>query len=480
MALAACNKEEISAPETNLVYREFKAVIADGTSTKVSFGEPDTDAGKIPAHFDNGDEIALTDGSTIQKVTVVKAEGEETTLGGELPEGFSPTAAYYPYSSYSLEDGQTVPGRQYADVVPVLLKSSSIDDDMITFTASGTKAAIVHFALTGDTQLREVRLHVNNTNASVDNSPKYTISYTSQHGSSPVDLSSAPFDIYMAVDAAEAGTASYIALEIKLNGIEQADSSIFRRKISGVDLSEGKYIDMPVIDLKEDQIVADQVIWKFGSANDGDCGWQAEQEAQGGSIDGQTHANYAVVKMASVDLNDKDISSEVDYKFQTNIRYTEEFTVNCGTYRYMAIMSDMKHVVRDNADGQVNIDVPDGATVARGNITFDSSMLGGYDNGGSNKWAGVKGTKIENVEVLYFDMLKKFGRDNGYVNTLASQTITPNFTFKVADLKVSNVPEGETVANPEYKVYWIGFFHRLTDINEMIAATEAAEGVSAE
>ena len=77
-------------------------------------------------------------------------------------------------------------------------------------------------------------------------------------------------------------------------------------------------------------------------------------------------------------------------------------------------------------------------------------------------------------------MLTKFSRDNGYVNTLTSHTFTSNFTFKVADLKVSDIPDGSSVENPQYKVYWIGFFHRLSDINEMIAATEAAEGVSDE
>lgn len=476
VALIACNKEEISSPQENLVYREFKAVIAEGTSTKVSFGEPD--AGKIPAYFDNGDEIALTDGTTTYKATVVKNEGTETTLGGDMATDFKPTEAYYPYSSYNQSTKkQTVPGRQYADTVAVLLKSIEIADDMITFSAADTKAAMVHFSLTGDVELREVRLHINNSNASVDRNPKYTISYTSQYHSSPVQLSESPFDVYFAVDAAEAGTDNFLALEIKLNNIAEADSSIFRRKISSVDLSEGKFVDMPVIDLKKEQIVADAKIWKFGSANDGDCGWSAEQA--GGSIDGSTYENYALVTMASVNIDEKK-EPDVDYKFQTNIRYTEGFTVNCGTYRYMAIMSDMKHIVRDNVDGKINIEVPEGADVTRGNITFDTSMLGGYNGGGSNKWAGVKATNIENVEVLYFDMLTKFSRDNGYVNTLASHTFTPNFTIKVADLKVSDVPDGSSVENPQYKVYWIGFFHRLSDINEMIAATEAAEGVSDE
>lgn len=477
LALVACNKEEISAPQDqNLVYREFKAVIAGATSTKVSFGEPAD--GKIPAYFDNGDEIALTDGTTTYKATVVKNEGTETTLGGDMAADFKPTEAYYPYSSYDqTTKKQTVPGRQYADTVAVLLKSIEIADDMITFSAADTKAAMVHFSLTGDVELREVRLHINNSNASVDRNPKYTISYTSQYDSSPVQLSENPFDVYFAVDAAEAGTQNFLALEIKLNNIAEADSSIFRRKISSVDLSEGKFVDMPVIDLKKEQIVADAKIWKFGSANDGDCGWSAEQA--GGSIDGSTYENYALVTMASVNI-DETKEPDVDYKFQTNIRYTEDFTVNCGTYRYMAIMSDMKHIVRDNVDGQINIEVPEGADVTRGNITFDTSMLGGYNGGGSNKWAGVKATNIENVEVLYFDMLTKFSRDNGYVNTLASHTFTPNFTFKVADLKVSDVPDGTSVENPQYKVYWIGFFHRLSDINEMIAATEAAEGVSDE
>ena len=104
MALTACNKEEIAAPAEgqNLVYREYTATIADGVSTKVNFGEPAD--GKISAYFQDGDEIALTDGTNVYKGTVSKPEGEANTLiKTEVPETFALKAAYYPYEAYTLK-----------------------------------------------------------------------------------------------------------------------------------------------------------------------------------------------------------------------------------------------------------------------------------------------------------------------------------------------------------------------------------------
>ena len=76
-ALTSCNKEEISAPDEsrdNFVYREFNAVIEDGVSTRVAFGDPAD--GKIPVSFQNGDEIAITDGTNVYKGTVSVPEGK--------------------------------------------------------------------------------------------------------------------------------------------------------------------------------------------------------------------------------------------------------------------------------------------------------------------------------------------------------------------------------------------------------------------
>ena len=92
-ALTACNKEEISAPDEsrdNFVYREFNAVIEDGVSTRVAFGDPAD--GKIPVSFQNGDEIAIIAEGEIYKGTM----DENSVIGVELPENAEVTAAYYP------------------------------------------------------------------------------------------------------------------------------------------------------------------------------------------------------------------------------------------------------------------------------------------------------------------------------------------------------------------------------------------------
>ena len=188
MALTACNKEEISGQQDeNLVYREFTAVIENGASTKVSFGDPNTESGKIPAYFENGDKIALTDGTTVYEATVTKAEGQANTIGGDMPEDFTPTAAYYPYDAYTYNEEEsryefTVPGRQYADRIPVLLQSTSIEGDYITFSAAEAGSSVVHYSLTGDILLTEVRLHVTNNASLINNNPQYTITYSSQYG----------------------------------------------------------------------------------------------------------------------------------------------------------------------------------------------------------------------------------------------------------------------------------------------------------
>ena len=101
IAMAACNKEEIAAPEEgqNLVYREFTATIEDGASTKVAFGTPGENT--IPAYFQDGDEIALTDGTNVYKGTVsVPENGGNTTIKTEVPETFTLSAAYYPYDVF--------------------------------------------------------------------------------------------------------------------------------------------------------------------------------------------------------------------------------------------------------------------------------------------------------------------------------------------------------------------------------------------
>ena len=470
MALTACNKEEISGQQDeNLVYREFTAVIENGASTKVSFGDPNTESGKIPAYFENGDKIALTDGTVVYEATVTKAEGQANTIGGDMPEDFTPTAAYYPYDAYTYNEEEsryefTVPGRQYADRIPVLLQSTSIEGDYITFSAAEAGSAVVHYSLTGDILLTEVRLHVTNNASLINNNPQYTITYSSQYGSSPVQLSDEPFDVYFVVTAEGAKSLTLEAKTAMPEGaLGNTSYSYYKRKITPVDLTSGSFIDLPAINLNTEELLGGNNIWEFGSAHGGDCGWTLNTIEKGGSIDGTTNAEYAVVTMG----NNGD---ETNYNFRADLIYDKGFTQNFGTYRYVAMMTDYKYVVQEG-----NITVPEEASISKGNIKFDVGSLGQWHNKSNNQRTAEIETNIPNVRVWYWDMLGDFA-NGGWVNTLDYHVFNEGtqFQFKIADLKVSGVPEGETVAAPQYKVYWIGFFNNVTEIQGMIDQTEAA------
>lgn len=479
MALTACNKEEIAAPAEgqNLVYREYTATIADGVSTKVNFGEPAD--GKISAYFQDGDEIALTDGTNVYKGTVSKPEGEANTLiKTEVPETFALKAAYYPYEAYTLktdDEGNPVepqeyefkvPGRQYAGKIPVLLQSTAIDGENITFSAAEAGSAVIHYSLTGDILLTEVRLHTTNNASLINNNPQYTITYSSQYGSSPVQLSDEPFDVYFVVTAGEAKS---LTLEAKTAKPESAlgttSYSYYKRKITPEELKSGAFIDMPTIELNEEELLGGNNIWEFGSAHGGtDYGWTLNTIEKGGSIDCTSNKEYAVVTMG----NNGD---ETNYNFRADLIYDKGFTQNFGTYRYVAMMTDYKYVVQEG-----NIAVPEGAFISqKGNIKFDVGSLGQWHNKSNNQRTAEIETNIPNVRVWYWDMLGDFV-NGGWVNTLDYHVFDEGvkFQFKIADLKVSDVPEGETVAAPQYKVYWIGFFNNVTEIKGMIAKTEAA------
>lgn len=472
IAMTACNKEEIAAPEEgqNLVYREFTAVIENGASTKVSFGDPNTETGKIPASFENGDKIALTDGTNVYEATVTKAEGQANTIGGDMPKDFTPTAAYYPYDAYTYNEEEsryefTVPGRQYAGKIPVLLQSTNIDGDNITFSAAEAGSAVIHYSLTGDILLTEVRLHTTNNASLINNNPQYTITYSSQYGSSPVQLSDKPFDVYFVVTAEGAKS---LTLEAKTAKPESAlgttSYSYYKRKITSVELKSGAFIDMPAIELNEEELLGGNNIWEFGSAHGGtDYGWTLNTIEKGGSIDCTSNKEYAVVTMGNNGDN-------TNYNFRADLIYDKGFTQNFGTYRYVAMMTDYKYVVQEG-----NIAVPEGASISKGNIKFDVGSLGQWHNKSNNQRTAELETDIKNVRVWYWDMLGDF-TNSGWVNTLDYHVFDEGvkFQFKIADLEVSNVPEGETVAAPQYKVYWIGFFNNVTEIKGMIAKTEAA------
>lgn len=453
--LTACNKEEISAPDEsreNLVYREFNAVIEDGVSTRVAFGDPAD--GKIPVSFQNGDEIAIIAEGEIYKGTM----DENSVIGVELPENAEVTAAYYPYDAY--KDGElTVPETQTYGSVPVLLESTATDGNSITFSAANTGSAVICYTLTGDIAVKEARLYVTDNASLINVKPAYTLNFTQS-----LQLSDSPAEIYFAVPA---NVTKSLTLEIRTekpeSGLGTSDFSYFRRKTTAIEINEGSVIEMPAVNLTEDNLTAGRMIWRFGSENGGDCGWFLKNAGEN-TIDA-TNPQYASVTMNNNGSN----------TFRADFVYKKGFEVNVGTYHYVAIMGDFENILR-NCD----FDIPEGSSTTAGNIIFDAGGQFGQWHGNNSKNGKTNSpikTDIEGVSVWYYEMLGDFGKEqNTFLSTIENTTVSEGneFQFKMADLKVTNVPDGATVTSPQYKIYWIGFFNNTSEIQAMIDQTEAA------
>lgn len=453
MALTACNKEEISGQyDENLVYREFTAVIEDGASTKVSFGNPAD--GKIPAYFQNGDKIALTDGNTVYEATVTKTEGQANTIGGEMPTEFTPTAAYYPFEAY--KDGKlTVPTTQTYGSVPVLLQSSSIEGENITFSAADAGSAVICYNLTGDIAIKEAHLYYKD-NASFwvkDNvlmDSDYTLTFNE-----PLQLSESAQKIYFAVPE---GTKS-LTLEIKTAAPESAygdaDYSYYRRKSTAMELASGDVVEMPATDFTAAELNK-RVIWEFGSGNNEDCGWKVSNN---GSIDGSSNSNHATITMGV-----QTATTAAGYTvYRGDFIYDQDFEFAAGSYRFFAFKSTVPQLI----DGNTSL-LPQGATLGgKPSIKFDISNLGQWRNN-QNKSMTLT-TSTENCEIWVYDMLVHFGSDQHFAPTAEPFSSTGNFQFKIADLGLT----AETAVAPTYDMYWIGFFNSIEEIEAYIAETEA-------
>ena len=480
MALTACNKEEIAAPAEgqNLVYREYTATIEDGASTKVSFGDPNTESGKIPAYFENGDKIALTDGTVVYEATVTKAEGQANTIGGNMPEDFTPTAAYYPYEAYN--DGKlTVPTTQTYGSVPVLLQSSSIEDENITFSAADAGSAVICYTLPGDIAIKEAKLYTPTTANLINyKNADYELNFDE-----PLALSDIPEKIYFVVSASEAKSVTLEVLAEKPeDALGTADFSYYRRKTSVIEFTSGKVIEMPLLELTKESINDGAMVWKFGSENGGANSWTA---GNNGILDA-TNPHYAAVTMGSTYTTTQkngDNVVELDqpyYTFRSDFGIKTGFDVNIGTYRYCAIMSDVEYIVRD---GNIAIPAESGAKVnvddknIAGRITFDTATFGQWHgkNSANGKTGAIK-TDIANTNVWYYDMLGDFGNGT-FLPTNEFTTFKANqaFQFKIADLKVTLKDKNKVdIEAPTYKIYWIGFFNNTSEIQAMIDQTEAA------
>ena len=504
IAITACNKEEIAAPEEgqNLVYREYTATIEDGVSTKVAFGTPGEST--IPAYFQNGDEIAITDGTNVYKGTVsVPENGDNTIIKTEVPEEFELTEAYYPYEAY--KDGKlTVPATQTYGSVPVLLQSSDIEGENITFSAADAGSAVICYTLTGDIAIKEAYLYYKD-NASFwvkDNvlmESDYTLTF-----SEPLKLSESAQKIYFVVSAETAEAIKSVTLEVVADAPDgaygNADYSYYLRKASKVTTEEkpvtdengdpvigddeehetetiihdenalkiksGDVVELPAFAFNAANPAEDRLIWEFGSAHGGNCNWTISNN---GSIDGTTNADYASVTMG-VQKNTDGNGTTV---YRADLQYLHDYSINIGAYRFMAVKFNTPQVIAGNADL-----LPENAGQS-GNtsIKFDITGLGQWRNG-QNKSLTFE-TATPNCEIWCYDMLVHFGADNNYAPTATPFVYTQKYkedgttvdgatSFKIADLGLT----GNNGVAPEYDVYWIGFFNSVEEIEAYIAETE--------
>lgn len=489
IAMTACNKEEIAAPEEgqNLVYREYTATIEDGASTKVAFGTPGENT--ISAYFQNGDEIALTDGTNVYKGTVsVPENGGNTIIKTDVPETFTLKAAYYPYDAY--KDGKlTVPATQTYGSVPVLLQSSDIEGENITFSAVEAGSAVICYTLTGDIAIKEAHLYYKD-NASFwvkDNvlmDSDYTLTFNE-----PLQLSESAQKIYFVVSAETAEAIKSVTLEVVADAPDgaygNADYSYYLRKASKVTtetvgegdnkedenalkIKSGDVVELPAFAFNATNPAEDRLIWEFGSAHSGNCNWTISNN---GSIDGTTNADYATVTMG--------VQKETDDKgttvYRADLQYLHDYSINIGAYRFMAVKFNTPQVIAGNAALLPENAVKSGNT----SIKFDITGLGQWRNGQNRSL--ILESATSNCEIWCYDMLVHFSANNNYAPTATPFVYTQKYkedgttvdgatSFKIADLGLT----GNNGVAPEYDVYWIGFFNSIEEIKAYIAETEAA------
>ena len=475
-ALTACNKEEISAPDEsrdNLVYREFNAVIEDGVSTRVAFGDPAD--GKIPVSFQNGDEIAIIAEGEIYKGTM----DENSVIGVELPENAEVTAAYYPYNAY--KDGElTVPETQTYGSVPVLLESTATDGNSITFSAANTGSAVICYTLTGDIAVKEAHLYYKDDatfwvkdNVLLDYD--YSLAF-----SEPLQLSETAQKIYFTVPAEVTESNKSVTLEVIADAPEgaygNADYSYYLRKVSKSDenalkIKSGTMVELPEFAFNAANPSEDRLLWEFGSAHDGAGEWTISNN---GDIDGTTNADYAIVTMGVQKAMDETSGTTV---YRGDFQYLRDYSINIGSYRFMAVKFTAPQVIAGNAEL-----LPKGSQKS-GNpsIKFDITGLGQWRNG-QNKSLTFN-TSTPNCEIWCYDMLVHFSDKKNFAPTASPFVYTQKYkedgtfdgatSFKIADLGLT----GNNGTAPTYNVYWVGFFNSVEEIEAYIAETD---GTSAE
>lgn len=474
MALAACNREEIPAPEANLVYREYKAVVADGISTKVGFGTPSGD--KISAYFQVNDEIVLTDEDGSKTATVLVSdlsEGGEATLAGKVEEGVNYTKAFYPASAYNAASKTlSVPAEQEYGSVPVLLNGALSETDTYSFSAADAGSAVVCYTLTGDISVKKAYLYYKDeatfwSDGVKENNimkPDHTLNF-----SEPLQLGAEPQKIYFVVpveydDETQEIKSKAFTLEVVSDAPENAfgvsDYSYFRRKNSlSASIKDGKrFIDFPEIALNSSELTdTERIIWQFGSENGGDCGWVTNDNGADntdGTIDGNSSADHATVTMGYVASKDN---------FRADFVYNQDFSVNIGTYRFVAIKSTVPDLIAGRT-------LPEGVSLdkSKGNptIKFDITGLGQWrysQNYSVNNFT----TATPDCTVYAYDMLVHFAKEKNLAPTTAPFESKGNFQFKIADFGLS-----ASTVTPTYDVYWIGFFNSIEEIQAFIDETE--------
>lgn len=474
MAFIACNKEKMAAPEASLVYCEFKAVVADGI-TKVGFGAPSGD--KISAYFQVNDEIVLTNEDGTKTATVLVSdlsEGGEATLAGKVEEGVAYTKAFYPASAYNAAAKTlSVPAEQEYGSVPVLLNGILGEENTYSFSATDAGSAVICYTLTGDISIKKACLYYKDEVAFWSDGvkenrimePDYTLTFDE-----PLYLRDEPQKIYFVVpveydDETQEIKSKAFTLEVVSDAPENAygvsEYSYFRRKNTvSSQIKDGKrFIDFPEINLSQSDLTgAERIIWQFGSENGGDCGWVTNDNGNtegstNGTIDGNSAADHAIVTMGYV--ADK-------ANFRSDFVYNQDFSVNIGTYRFVAIKSTVPNLMRGAT-------LPEGVTLTKaGTIKFDITGLGQWRNS-QNYSVNDFTTKTPDCTVYAYDMLVHFHEKKYYAPTVEPFESTGNFQFKIADFGLSD----NTVA-PSYDVYWIGFFNSIEEIQAFIDETESA------
>lgn len=471
--ICSCSTDDTQGFEpVEKTYREFTASIDDFTRLELNND-------KTAAYWEVGDEIALSDGSKTDPVTVIAINDGVATIAGNI--SIEPTAAYYPAWAYDADGSLALPKEQtYGKSLPLCLKGTVLDNN-ISFSASDNGAAVIRYAVKGDIVITKAIFHAAQNQKIVARNENQQDIYTMTF-ESPLDLNDGAAYLDFVIPASV--SRPYYTLEVETSSVPEdalaTTYSLVRRKVSAMtdaQVKSGAIVAFPELEFQSSEIAVNGNVWMFGSKyavqndngliNDwGQC--TAANNSYGLGINklcrlGTQHEEYVTIDDAqkqgtpSVGANQHTFRLNIGHGINNDKRV---FDANIGNYRFFAIKWSAPKLLADakavNTKASIKLDHP----------------FGGFRNAGDGKTGEIE-CQEENVVIWYYNLTDE-AKSGQYLSTTAPTTF--NFlSFKVSDFTFNDSTltfDGDNVIAPSYDLYWAGFFNSVDEIKAFEASLE--------